>query len=376
MRIVTIVGARPQFIKAWPVSVAFREAGYEELLVHTGQHYDYAMSKVFFEHLELPAPHANLEVGSGPHGRQTGQMLEKIEKILTAEEPDWVLVYGDTNSTLAGALAAIKLHLPLAHVEAGLRSFNRTMPEEHNRVLTDHCADALFCPTWNAVENLAREGVSNSVHCVGDVMFDALLKAKEIASRNSQILERLGLGDKDFFLATVHRAENTDDPQKLSSVMTAMEKLAREQPVIFPVHPRTKNALEKIGFESASRETSTGLRLIPPVSYLDMIRLQQTARVILTDSGGVQKEACWLETPCVTLREETEWPETVTAGWNQLAGAETERIMAAVAGARPGTPIQDPGDGQSAAAIARLLQDGALTRGESPNIALKSESVS
>jgi UDP-N-acetylglucosamine 2-epimerase len=355
MKIVTIVGARPQFVKAWPVSAALRAAGHQEFIVHTGQHYDYAMSKVFFEELNIPTPNINLEVGSGRQGRQTGLMMEGIEEVLVEQKPDWVLVYGDTNSTLAGAVAGVKLHRKIAHVEAGLRSFNRLMPEEHNRVLTDHCSDLLFCPTKTAVENLSREGIVQGVRLVGDVMEDALLKGSEIAQLKSQVLDGLGLAPKAFLLATVHRAENTDDPQRLQQIMKALEELAHEQPVIFPVHPRTRKALERIGFEPANAGPTPAIRFVPPVGYLDMIRLEESARVILTDSGGMQKEACWLQTPCVTLRQETEWIETVAAGWNQLAGTQTGDIVAAVARARSGAPLQDGGRGDTAADIVALM---------------------
>jgi len=344
VKIVSIVGARPQFIKAWPVSRALHQAGHTELLVHTGQHYDDTMSRVFFEELGLPEPHINLGIGSGPHGQQTGRMLEALEGVLSNQRPDWVLVYGDTNSTLAGALAAAKLHLPLAHVEAGLRSFNRRMPEEINRVLTDHCADLLFCPTPTAVENLAREGITRGVHLVGDVMHEALLEARQTASERSRILERLELKPRHYFLATVHRAENTDDPSQLAEILQALTDLARQGPVIFPVHPRTRAALARLGWNTAPHSASTApgfpavlrpvpevdLRLLPPLGYLDMLRLADCARLILTDSGGLQKEAWWLGVPCVTLREETEWVETLDSGANLLAGTNPARIRAAV----------------------------------------------
>ncbi|MBN2006819.1 MAG: UDP-N-acetylglucosamine 2-epimerase (non-hydrolyzing) [Anaerolineae bacterium] len=322
-KIVTVVGARPQFIKAAPVSRALRKA-HTEVLVHTGQHYDENMSSVFFAELDLPQPDVNLGVGSGPHGAQTAAMLAGIEQTLLAEKPDWVLVYGDTNSTLAGALAAAKLHIPVAHVEAGLRSFNRRMPEEINRVLTDHISELLFCPSQTAVDHLTAEGIIHGVHLVGDVMMDALTFAAARAQTHSNILQRLGLDEKDFLLATVHRAENTDNPDRLRAILEAFSAL--DETIVFPVHPRTRARIEVLNLQSKSRN----LKSIEPVGYLDMVRLEQAARMILTDSGGIQKEAYWLGVPCVTLRDETEWVETVEAGWNMLVGADAERIVTAV----------------------------------------------
>lgn len=319
----TVVGARPQFIKAAPVSRALRKA-HTEVLVHTGQHYDENMSSVFFAELDLPQPDVNLGVGSGPHGAQTAAMLAGIEQTLLAEKPDWVLVYGDTNSTLAGALAAAKLHIPVAHVEAGLRSFNRRMPEEINRVLTDHISELLFCPSQTAVDHLTAEGIIHGVHLVGDVMMDALTFAAARAQTHSNILQRLGLDEKDFLLATVHRAENTDNPDRLRAILEAFSAL--DETIVFPVHPRTRARIEVLNLQSKSRN----LKSIEPVGYLDMVRLEQAARMILTDSGGIQKEAYWLGVPCVTLRDETEWVETVEAGWNMLVGADAERIVTAV----------------------------------------------
>ena len=321
MKILTVVGARPQFIKAAPVSKALRAAGQTEILVHTGQHYDYGMSQVFFEELNIPEPDFNLGVGSGSHGRQTGQMLIGLEEIMVDAKPDWVLVYGDTNSTLAGALAAVKLHLPVAHVEAGLRSFNRAMPEEHNRVLTDHCSDLLFCPTETAVNNLRREGLTSGVHLVGDTMYDAVLQFSEVARQRSTILQDLELTPKLYLLATVHRPYNTDNPANLSNILTAFIELG--EPVIFPVHPRTRKYIEALALPGLAE---SNVRMIEPVGYLDMLVLEQHARVILTDSGGMQKEAYFFQVPCVTLRPETEWVETVEAGWNVVVGAERERI--------------------------------------------------
>ena len=325
MKIVSVVGARPQFIKCAPVSCELRKCA-QEVLVHTGQHYDDTMSGVFFRELGLPEPNYNLAVGSGSHGQQTAQMLMGIEKVLLEEKPDLVLVYGDTNSTLAGALAAAKLHISVAHVEAGLRSYNRKMPEEVNRVLTDHLSTLLLCPTETAVENLSREGVTRGVHLVGDVMYDALLEGVGIAERTSTILHRLNLERRGFILATAHRAENTDQPQRLEGIITALVQLARTgHRVVFPVHPRTQKLLTRRSFESCE-----GLLLINPLPYLDMVLLESTARVILTDSGGIQKEACWLQIPCLTLRDETEWEETIQSGWNRLVGTDSHKILQAV----------------------------------------------
>lgn len=337
-----------------PVSNALREAGHTEFLLHTGQHYDYGMSQVFFDELGLPQADINLDVRSGGHGQQTGQMLISIEQVLLREKPDWVLVYGDTNSTLAGALAAVKLHIPLAHVEAGLRSFNRIMPEEHNRVLTDHCADLLFCPTQTAVENLAKEGLTTGVHQVGDPMYDAVLMFSEKARQVSTILETLGLKKGGYLLATVHRAYNTDDPHALETIVSTLASL--DEPVIFPVHPRTRQKINQMGLLN-QQSTIKNLKLIDPVSYLDMLLLEQNARLILTDSGGVQKEAYFFGVPCLTLRPETEWVETVQSGWNLLVGTDKEGILAGVkrlfpdAGNRP----DFFGDGRSSGSIVKNI---------------------
>jgi len=350
MKVVTIVGARPQFIKAAPASKALRVKGHHEILIHTGQHYDYGMSKVFFEELGIPEPDQNLGVGSGSHGWQTGQMLLKIEAVLQADKPDWVLVYGDTNSTLAGSLAAAKLHIPLAHVEAGLRSFNREMPEEHNRVLTDHCADLLFCPTQAAVRNLKTEGFSNILNDgklvdkavleknvsifrnqsspvvanVGDTMYDAVLQFSHIANNKSRILEELGLEPKGYLLATVHRPYNTDTPENLRNILHAFFEIG--EPIIFLVHPRTRKRMAEFDLLNPQFKRKN-LHLIDPVGYLDILVLEQNARVILTDSGGMQKEAYFFGVPCVTLRPETEWVETVEAGWNVVGGNNSSVIV-------------------------------------------------
>jgi UDP-N-acetylglucosamine 2-epimerase len=348
VKIVSVVGARPQFIKAAPVSRVLRRS-YVEVLVHTGQHYDHNMSALFFEELAIPEPDYNLGIGSGLHGQQTGRMLEAIEQVLLDEQPDWVLVYGDTNSTLAGALAAVKLHIRVAHVEAGLRSFNRRMPEEHNRVLTDHAADLLLCPTQTAVENLACEGITRGVHNVGDVMYDAVLHNIGIAEKHSAALDRLALEPGGYLLATVHRAENTDDPARLAAIVEAFGAIA--EPIVFPAHPRTRSALAALGLSLPAN-----VRLIEPVGYLDMLLLEKHARLILTDSGGVQKEAYFFDVPCVTLRKETEWVETVEAGWNRVVGTVPGRVTSAVRELSPvGSPPAVFGDGRASERISEII---------------------
>jgi UDP-GlcNAc3NAcA epimerase len=347
VKIVSIVGARPQFIKAAAVSRSLRTK-HLEILVHTGQHYDYEMSGIFFDGLDLPKPGVNLGVGSGSHASQTGAMLQGIEGILLAEKPDWLLIYGDTNSTLAGALAASKLSVPVAHVEAGLRSFNRRMPEEINRVVADHLSDLLLCPSDTAVRNLAVEGITKNTHQVGDVMLDVLNWAQQrLAGRPQQILERLDLKENGYLLATVHRGENTDDPQRLNQILSAFNSL--DEPVVFPVHPRTRKMASGCRLESH-------VRLIDPVGYLDMIALTRSARMVLTDSGGLQKEAYWLNVPCLTMREETEWVETVESGWNVLVGADPAKIIAGVRTFSPnGSRPTLYGDGSSAIRCVALL---------------------
>ncbi len=327
MKIVTIVGARPQFIKATPVSSAIETRGHQEVIVHTGQHYDDSMSAVFFRELTIKAPDINLNVGSGSHGIQTGQMLVQIEKVLLSEKPDIVLVYGDTNSTLAGALAACKLHIPVAHIEAGLRSFNKTMPEEYNRVLTDHCSNLLFCPTQTAVTNLAKEGIKKGVHLVGDTMYDAVLRFSEVATKQSTILEDLKIKPKDYLLATVHRPYNVDNPENLQNILNAFIKL--DENIIFPIHPRTKERIEKLDKSIIGALSTSRVKMIEPVGYLNMLLMEKHARLILTDSGGIQKEAYWFNVPCVTLREETEWVELVEHGFNLIAGNNAETICQA-----------------------------------------------
>lgn len=351
-KILTIVGARPQFIKAAPVSRAIRNLGMQEYLVHTGQHYDENMSQIFFTEMGIPEPDVNLEIGSGTHGEQTGNMLIAIEQCMLNEKPDCVLVYGDTNSTLAGALAAAKLHIPIAHVEAGLRSFNRSMPEEHNRVLTDHSADLLFCPTDTAVNHLKTENIIEGVHQVGDTMFDAVLQFRSIAEEKSTILETLGLEPNSYHLATIHRPYNTDIPENLTQLLNTFEML--EHPVIFPIHPRTRQKIDNL----ADAPTLKNIRLVEPVGYLDMLMLEANARFILTDSGGIQKEAYFLETPCLTLRPETEWVETLTDGWNVLVGRDYQKTLDTIQQKRK-LPAPRPvfGDGHAAEKIAKILQE-------------------
>jgi UDP-GlcNAc3NAcA epimerase len=317
LKIVSIVGARPQFIKAAAVSRVLRaQQGVTEMLVHTGQHYDKNMSDVFFAELDIPAPDVNLGIGSGNHGEQTARMLDAIERVLLENKPDIVVIYGDTNSTLAGALAAVKLHIPVAHVEAGLRSFNRRMPEEINRIVADQISDLLLAPTQTGAGHLRREGIGeDKIKLVGDVMYDAALFYSGKAEQSSTIMGDLGLTPGEYVLCTVHRAENTDDPARLRSIFVALTETSQRIPVVLPLHPRTRAALAALGMSEAA---GVGPRLIPPVGYLDMVMLEKNARLIATDSGGVQKEAYFHRVPCVTLREETEWVELVQAGWNTL----------------------------------------------------------
>ncbi|WKB82830.1 UDP-N-acetylglucosamine 2-epimerase (non-hydrolyzing) [Cellulophaga lytica] len=316
MKILTIIGARPQFIKAATISRIIKNSKLiEEVIVHTGQHFDSNMSDVFFQEMDIPLPNYNLGLGGGNHGQQTGQMLIKIEEILLIEKPDWVLVYGDTNSTLAGALAAVKLHIKLAHVEAGLRSFNKKMPEEINRILTDNVSDALFTPTSIANSNLSNEGFEEEkIYLVGDVMYDAALFYGKKADENSIILDKLKLIKGNFILATIHRAENTDKPERLKLIFDNLEKVAINTVVILPLHPRTKGVLNDLGFNFKTSK----IRFVEPLGYIDMVMLEKNAELIVTDSGGVQKEAFFHKVPCVTLRNETEWVELVEKGYNVL----------------------------------------------------------
>lgn len=348
MKILTIVGARPQFIKAAAVSRILRRKA-EEILLHTGQHYDENMSDVFFEELDIPKPDVNLGVGSYSHGKQTAAMLEGIEDKLLYYQPDVVLVYGDTNSTLAGALAAAKLNLQVAHVEAGLRSCNKEMPEEINRVLSDHASDILFCPTCIAVSNLEKEGINRGVYHVGDVMCDTVLYYTDISADRSRILEEVGVKNKSFLLVTIHRPANTDDYERLSKIITALSRI--NMPVIFPTHPRTRKAIHKYNLR-----IEHNIKLINPIGYLDMIQLEKNAQAILTDSGGIQKEAYLLGVRCITLRKETEWIETVESGWNKLVDADVNAIVSAVEDFIPtGERPKFFGDGNASNKIVQIL---------------------
>jgi UDP-GlcNAc3NAcA epimerase len=323
MKIISVVGARPQFIKLASLSKELRKKQ-REIIIHTGQHYDDELSKVFFSELSIPKPDYNLGIGSAEHGAQTGRMLEGIEKVLLSQKPDLVIVYGDTNSTLAGALAAAKLNIPVAHVEAGLRSNRKSMPEEINRVLTDHVSTLLFCPTPTAVGNLKKEGITKGVHLVGDVMYDSLLEHLKVAEKKSRIMRKLNLRKKEFYLLTIHRAENTDIKENLKKVTQIITHLDKK--VVLPIHPRTRKKLGE--FKLLNRLFSfSNLILIDPVSYMDMLILEKNARFVLTDSGGVQKEAYFLKTPCLTLRDETEWVETLKNHFNQIVGLSADKII-------------------------------------------------
>jgi len=364
MRVITIVGARPQFVKAAVVSRALAVVGgsVDERIVHTGQHFDDNMSEVFFREMGIPRPAVSLGIGGGTHGQMTGRMLESIEQVLLADRPDWVLVYGDTNSTLAGALAAAKLHVPVAHVEAGLRSFNRRMPEEVNRVLTDHVSSLLFAPTARAVSNLTAEGIrGDMVRQVGDVMLDAMLHYRTRAEGCSDVLSRLKLDPRGYVLATVHRSENTDDPSRLAAVLSGLGVLSEVAPVVLPLHPRTRKLLTADGRLGS---LPGRIRVIAPVGYLDMVMLESHAGLIATDSGGVQKEAFFCGVPCITLRDETEWVELLECGANVLVGADPERI-ASEGRARFGRSVpREPlyGHGDAGACVAAALKiDGAPT---------------
>ena len=349
LRVLTAVGARPQFIKAAPLHAAFVRRGIEDIIVHSGQHYDHGMSQVFFDELGLPEPHLNLGVGAGSHGAQTGRMLAGYETAIERYAPDVVVVHGDTNSTLAAALAAVKLGIKVAHNEAGLRSFDRSMPEEHNRVLTDHCADVLFCPNELAAAQLRREGVDRPAHVVGDIMYDAALHFAARAASTSTVLARLQLSPGAYALATLHRAGNVDQPDRLGALLRALR--AAPFPLVLPAHPRLQARLREHGLE-----VRAPLQLIEPVGYLDMMQLTRNARLIITDSGGLQKEAYFHAVPCLTLRAETEWTQTVETGWNCLVDADEARIQAGMR--EPQRPAERPaifGDGHAAEKIADLL---------------------
>ena len=358
-KIVTVLGARPQFIKASVVSHAMRQSGQlQEVLVHTGQHFDSNMSDVFFLELGMHKPDHFLDIHGGGHGAMTGRMLEQVERVLLTEKPDAVLVYGDTNSTLAGALAAAKLHIPVAHVEAGLRSFNMAMPEEVNRILTDRMSRWLFTPTAAASAHLRREGIADvQIEDVGDVMYDVALHHGSRVDASGRILTQLGLAPASYVLATVHRAENTDHEQRLLAIVDGLQALAQRMPVVWPLHPRTRGVLHRMGWLAG---LSPNVRLIDPVGYLDMVQLEKYAAAIATDSGGVQKEAFFYRVPCVTLRDETEWVELVDAGWNRLVpplNADAVRCAVEAAISSTGKPVEPYGSGDAALKIVNALKD-------------------
>lgn len=362
MKIATVVGARPQFVKAAAVSRAIRDRNtsveqnlIHEIIIHTGQHFDNNMSQIFFDEMEIPVPDYNLCVAGGTHAAMTGRMLDKIESVLMDLRPECVLVYGDTNSTLAGALAAIKLHIPIAHVEAGLRSFNMRMPEEINRILTDRISTLLFCPTSTAVTNLKGEGITSGVHLVGDVMYDAALHYSAHARTQSSILQQCGVMEGQYALATIHRAENTNDPERIKSILSGFGKVSERMPMILPLHPRTRKRINELDLGNMLGD----IKVINPVSFIDMVRLEQSAAVIITDSGGVQKEAYFAGVPCITLRDETEWTETVDSRWNTLVGTDSDKLICAVESAVTLHPSRSNeklyGDGNAARKIIELL---------------------
>jgi len=356
MKIVSIVGARPQFIKCNPVNKELQKS-HENILVHTGQHYDFEMSKLFFNQLKIPKPKYNLGIGSGYHGKQTGEMLKEIERVLLIEKPDFILIYGDTNSTLAGALAAVKLHIQIGHIEAGLRSFDKTMPEEINRILADHSSDVLFAPTKTAVKNLKTEGIFNGVYLTGDVMYDALLHNIKIAEK-SNILEKLDIKSKEYFLTTIHRQSNTDNANNLLNIIEALSQV--ESKVIFPIHPRTEKFIKEHRFEGKIKRN---ISLIKPIGYIDFLWLEKNAKKILTDSGGIQKEAYLLKIPCITLRDNTEWVETVEDEWNILVSTDKEKILDAVVNFVPSKKQNNHfGDGKASKKIRNILEEKSIKK--------------
>jgi UDP-GlcNAc3NAcA epimerase len=357
-KIVTVIGARPQFIKAAPVAKAFSNYdGMKEIIVHTGQHYDAGMSAVFFSELDIPAPKYNLEVGSGSHAFQTAAIMTRLEEILNIEKPAMILIYGDTNSTIAAALTAAKQHIPICHVEAGLRSFNRRMPEEINRIVADVLSSILFAPTQKAILNLANEGITKNVFASGDVMYDTALQSAEMAKKKSAIMEKLGIKPKEYLLATIHRAENTDNQDRLRNIFTAFSQIGKNLRVVLPLHPRTRKLLSEYNLDSIAK----GILIIEPVGFLDMVNLETNARLIATDSGGVQKEAYFHRVPCVTLRDQTEWVETVEAGWNILADvssvdAITSKVELMISGKQDRKEILEYGDGKAAQEIVSTIK--------------------
>ncbi len=354
MKICTIIGARPQFIKAAAVSAKIAEMGEKfdisEVIIHTGQHYDADMSNIFFEELKIPKEKYNLEVGSGLHGEQTAKMLAGIEDILIEELPNWVLIYGDTNSTLAGALAAVKLHIPVVHIEAGMRSFNRAMPEEINRIVSDSISTLNLCSTTTAIEHLKNEGMGNSAFLTGDVMYDCAMKFEALALKYCDPLAKFALTPQKYILMTCHRAENTDDKLRLSQIVSAVNNIAKNHTVLYTMHPRTASFIERYYLKFSDK-----VKVVPPIGYLDMLVLEKNAQIILTDSGGIQKEAFFYRVPCVTMRDETEWVETVKLGWNVITGASYDKITEAVANFadhRPAETFDQPyGDGNAAGKI-------------------------
>jgi UDP-GlcNAc3NAcA epimerase len=357
-KISTILGARPQFVKASAISREIREKHPEidEIIIHTGQHFDHNLSQVFFDELDIPKPDHNLEISGGSHGEMTGRMLSAIESVLIHERPDWVLLYGDTNSTLAGALAAAKLHIPVAHVEAGLRSFNMKMPEEINRIVADRLSSLLFCPTVAAMENLESEGIVKGAHNVGDVMLDVALHYRDMAGTAESVFERLGLKISNYVLATCHRAENTDSSAILGGILAALSSVAKDVSVVLPLHPRTRKKINEFGLESQL----DALQIIEPLPFLDMVALEKSADCIVTDSGGVQKEAFFYGVPCITIRDETEWIETVELGWNNVVGTDTARIVDAYE--KLGNEVrrggsQPYGSGNAAQEIVSIISD-------------------
>jgi len=367
MKVVTVVGARPQFVKAATVSRAIRKYNRDkpddcihEVMIHTGQHYDENMSQVFFDEMDIPHPDYNLDISDCTHGAMTGRMLEQIERVLLIERPDWLLIYGDTNSTLAGALAATKLHMPVAHVEAGLRSFNMDMPEEINRILSDRISTLLFCPTETAVLNLKTEGVEIGVLNVGDVMYDASLFYRDLAGQKSSILQDHSLTRKTYVLATCHRAENTDDSMRLTGIVDGLASLAQTVRVIFPIHPRTRKVMKEL----ALIEMLGHVEVLEPISFLDMVQLEESAKAIVTDSGGVQKEAYFFGVPCITMRDETEWVETVEMGGNVLVGTDSHSMFNAYANIGSRSDRQDAsnmyGDGHASERIVSALSAHSL----------------
>ncbi|HPN73239.1 MAG TPA: UDP-N-acetylglucosamine 2-epimerase (non-hydrolyzing) [Candidatus Omnitrophota bacterium] len=362
MKVVTVVGARPQFIKAALVSRAMKKAGINEVLVNTGQHYDYNMSKKMFEDLCMDDPKYDLEIGSMKQVEQVAAMMEKLAPIVAKEKPEMVLVYGDTNSTLAGALVACKMKLDLAHVEAGLRSFDRTMQEEINRILTDRVSTLLFCPTKTAIDNLRNEGMSEGVYNVGDIMYELAMNMADMAAKRSGILEKLKIEAGKYVLATVHRAANTDSPSRLTSIVRGLSGI--KGTVVFPVHPRTRKMLEK--FDLLEKlEKSGNIKITEPVGYLDMIDLERNARKIITDSGGVQKEAYFFKVPCITLRDRTEWTETLGNGWNRLVDVDFKRIVTeASSDLKPGRHCNHYGDGDTSSEIIKILKKGVKKDGK------------